>query len=64
MRKQFEGFKTLGDFNKGLLDLYREKLKTSNPRLIIKSKEELKKLFSDKINVLTLINIWENLLEE
>lgn len=44
--------------------MYREKLKTSNPKLIIKTKDELKKLFSDKINILTLINIWENLLEE
>ena len=39
MRDKFKNFKTLGDFNKELITLYREKLKTSNPRLIIKTKE-------------------------
>lgn len=37
MRQKFKEFKTLGDFNDELNKLYRDKLKTSNPKLTIKN---------------------------
>lgn len=39
MRKHFVNFKTLGSFNRQLNLLYREKLKVSTPKLILKSRE-------------------------